>query len=116
MSWVGYVLLVTPDTSRTAAAALFAQMSGSAADASPEAFSVALAPAADPAQITHWACHTRIRQHPLATLPALAQAIPGSLWHVTSLDADPPGTERTSALDYLAAQGLTLYTPPEETP
>lgn len=85
--WCASVLLVTPAASRALAAAIFAQSSGNPRDAAPEAFSVALcsSPGGD---ITHWACHTRVRSATLEQLPALADLLVGSLWGVTQHDDD----------------------------
>lgn len=106
--WIAHVLLVTPAAHRAAAAQLIAQASGNPADAAPEALSVPVCAASDPVTITHWACHTRVRSTTLAAL------IPGALWHVTAHDADAPDAPRMGALAWLAAQGLTIYTPPDE--
>lgn len=112
--WIAYVLLVTPAAHRSAAAAIFAQASGNPADASPEAISVPLCAPDAPGTITHWACHTRVRATTLAALPQLAALIPGGLWHITAHDDDTPDTPRAGVADWLAAQGLALYTPPDE--
>lgn len=110
MMWIAHVLLVTPAAHRAAAAQLMAQASGNPADAAPESFSVPLCPLAGD-EITHWACHTRVRASTLAALPQLAALIPGSLWCVTAHDDDSPDTARAGVADWLAAQGLQLYTP-----
>lgn len=104
-------MLVTPTAYRTSAAALFAQASGNPADAQPGSFGVAVCAAAAPTTVTHWACHTRVRASTLAALPQLAALIPGALWHVTAHDDDTPHTARLSVADWLATQGLQLYTP-----
>jgi hypothetical protein len=98
----------------TLAAALMWQTSGNPADASPSAFSVPVCAAGDPVVVTHWACHTRVRASTLAALPQLAALIPGALWHITAHDDDSPGTARAGVADWLATQGLQLYTPPDE--
>lgn len=114
MSWIASVLLVTPDALRAAAAQTFAAASGNPADAAPEVFGIPLTSASAPGDVTHWACHTRVRAATLAALPQIAALIPGSLWHVTEHDADGPGWARHTALDFLAAHDLALYTPPDE--
>lgn len=90
-----------------------AQASGNPADSAPEAFSVPLC-ALDGDAITHWACHVRVRASTLAALPQLAAVIPSAAWHVTAHDDDTPDTIRAGVADWLAAQGLRIYTPPEE--
>lgn len=112
--WIAHVLLVTPTAYRTSAAALMAQASGNPADAAPTAFSVPICAAGDTATITHWACHVRVRASTLEALPQLAALIPGGMWHVTAHDDDTPDTPRLSVADWLATQGLRIYTPPDE--
>lgn len=115
MSWIAHVLLVTPATHRTAAAQLYGHATGRAEDATPATYSIALT-AAGEGEITHYACHTRIREGTLAALPQLAAAIPGSLWVVTAHDDDTPQQRaaRPTVEAWLTAQGLALYTPEED--
>lgn len=113
--WIAHALLVTPATHRAAAAQLYGHATGRAEDATPQTYSIPLT-AAGGDEITHYACHTRIRAATLAALPQLAAAIPGSLWVVTAHDGDTPQqrAERPTVESWLTAQGLALYTPEEE--
>lgn len=113
--WIAHALLVTPAAQRTAAAQLYGHATGRAEDATPQTYSIALT-AAGGGPITHYACHTRIRESTLAALPQLAAAIPGSLWVITDHDNDTPQQRaaRPTVESFLAAQGLALYTPEEE--
>lgn len=111
--WIAYVLLVTPAAHRAAAARVMAQASGNPADSVPEAFSVPLC-AAGGDEITHWACHIRVRASTLELIPHLAAVLPGAAWHVTAHDDDTPDTPRAGVADWLATQGLQLYTPHDE--
>lgn len=87
--WIAYALLVTPAEHRAAAAQLYGHATGSAEDATPQTYSIALT-AIGGGTITHYACHTRIRESTLAALPQLAKAIPGALWLVTAHDVGTP--------------------------
>lgn len=113
--WIASALLVTPAAHRTAAAALVAQVTGNAHDAEPESFGVALT-ALDGGEVTHYACHTRMRAQTLDALPTLALVIPGALWAVTAHDDDTneQAAARASVATYLATHELALYTPPDE--
>jgi hypothetical protein len=114
--WIAHTLLVTPAAHRAVAAGLMAQVTGAAADASPESFSIALTELLAGGEVTHYACHTRIREQTLAALPDLALAIPGALWVVTAHDDDTSeqAAARMDMLDWLATQGLALHTSPDE--
>ena len=113
--WIAHALLVTPAAHRAAAAQLYGHATGRAEDATPQAYSIPLT-AAGGGEITHHACHTRIREGTLAALPQLAATIPGSLWVVTAHDDDTPPERaaRPTVEAWLTAQGLALYTPPDE--
>lgn len=115
--WMAFVALITPVALRAEAAHLFALASGNPADDDPATFSVALSPEADPtATPTHYACHTRVRGTTLAQLPAMATAIPGSIWGITAHDDDTP-EERAARMDFwsiLAANALAMHEEPEE--
>jgi hypothetical protein len=110
--WIAHTLLVTPAAHRAVAAGLMAQVTGAAADASPESFSIALT-APSSAVVTHYAALTRIREQTLSALPDLALTIPGALWVVTAHDddTDEQAAARMDMPDWLATQGLALYTP-----
>lgn len=110
MSWIAHVLLITPAAHRALAAELMARASGNAADAAPEAFSAPIC-AAGGGEVTHYACHTRVRAATLAALPQLAGAIPGALWHVTAHDNDTAeqAAARLGVDAWLGTQGLALW-------
>jgi hypothetical protein len=110
--WIAHALLVTPAAYRAAAANLVAQVTGNPHDAVPESFIAALTASAG-GEITHYACLTRIREQTLAALPDLALTIPGALWVVTAHDddTDEQAAARMDMPDWLATQGLALYTP-----
>lgn len=114
--WIANVLLVTPVANRAAAAQLYGQATGRVEDATPATYSIPLT-AAGGGEITHYACHTRIRASTLAALPQLAKAIPGSLWVVTAHDDDtPPERAARPTVDaWLATHGLEIQTPEQET-
>lgn len=113
--WIAHALLVVPAAHRAAAAQIFAQVSGNAADAAPEAFGVALA-ALEGGEVTHWATHTRVRASTLEALPQLAHLVPGALWCVTAHDDDTPeqADARASVADFLETHRLAIASPIEE--
>lgn len=114
-AWIANVLLVAPAAHRALAAHLFGQATGRLEDAAPEAFGVRLC-ALGGGEVTHWACHTRIRRSTLAALPQLAALVPGALWCVTAHDDDTEleRAARASVVDFLAAHGLAVEREAEE--
>jgi uncharacterized membrane protein YjjB (DUF3815 family) len=114
--WIASALLVTPAAGRANAAAIFAQASGNQYDAAPESFSVPIC-ALGGGEITHYACHTRLKDSSLVALPALAALVPGSFWAVTQHDDDSEAraAQRPSVEEALAAYVLQRHADPEDT-
>lgn len=108
--WIAHVLLVTPAELRAEAAALLALISRNPADRAPEAFSVPVTHLDAPGDVTHWACHIRVRASTLGALPQLASQIAGGLWCITARDDDDEqqAAARPSVSGYLASHGLQL--------
>lgn len=114
--WVAHALLITPAAHRAVAAQLYGHATGRAEDSTPDTYSIALT-AAGGGEITHYACHTRIRAGTLAALPQLAATIPGALWLVTAHDDDDAEATalRPDVSTWLAEHGLEIHTPEQET-
>lgn len=104
MSYPYHVLLLVPVELAEQAASAAAQISGNAADASPDFFSREVVDA--DGVVTHKIAAPQVTQYTLDRLPDLAQVFPGSAWVIhRRAGARQPEIEIDT---WLEAMGLSL--------